>query len=120
MIRRRSVSVALALLLGLQWGVAAAHCLRFAPVMPLIELCSPDGMLRFVPLPGEAPPTPAAHAAMSVCAACALPIGAAPPAPLALAAPVTYTAATLARPAPVIPPLRHAARPFQPRAPPAA
>jgi len=118
--RRRSVSVVLALLLAMQWATAAAHCLRFAPVSGLVELCTPDGV-RQVPWPGQDVPAPGKHAAQAVCAACALPTGAAPPAPLALPVPVAYaTMVAYVRPAPRAPPARTTPTPVQPRAPPAA
>jgi hypothetical protein len=105
---RRFLLRALALLLLLHSGAAAAACLSLAGGRHLaVEICAADGGLRTAYLP--APESDEAPPAASFCPAChALPAAPAPPAPLAAPA------------APPLPGLVHAPAPgsrWHPEAP---
>ena len=117
MIGRRALSVLLALLLGVQWAGATAHCLRFTS--PTMEICTPEGV-QHIPWPGEDGTLPGHQAASSFCAACALPTAA--PVPLSVSPPrdVVYVAVAYAQPPGRAPPAPAFPPPHQPRAPPAA
>lgn len=114
---RRILSALLALLLGVQWATAAAHCLRFVPALP-DTICSAGG-LGHATGSGEDQAPASRHQAMSFCAACALPAAATVPPSVAVPRveawePVGWSASPGLAPPPAIwPPVYHA------RAPPA-
>lgn len=115
---RKLLSALLALLLGVQWATAAAHCLRFAPVFP--ETICAAARIDHAAGDDEGQAPADRHQAMSFCAACALPAAATVPPSVAVPGVGTWEPAgwgalpDLAAP-PVTWPLVHRAR-----APPAA
>ncbi|HYZ34146.1 MAG TPA: DUF2946 family protein [Crenalkalicoccus sp.] len=113
--RAPGLTLLLSLLLALQWGGAAAHCLAMLGQGQGVEVCTGHG-IETVQLDASGQALPAAPADHG-CACCAVGV-APPPAPPALAAlPVAYVLEVPTLPAgrPNAPPR---APPQQPRAPP--
>ena len=112
------LTVMLALLLAMQWGVAFAHCLHALGVGQGVVICTADGV-RTIHLDAEGQPVAPGEVAHDSCPLCpggVAPVAAGPQLP---AVAVAY-ARILPPPVAGLPPAPARAPPQQPRAPPTA